>query len=114
MPSLSTASTPTTTGRNTPMGLGLTTTASQLTLTLTTLFNLQLHETIIPFIKITMTYLKEETLEYAKAWFESMGFAVDITWDTLYLVLEGCSVELSYSEVEARAEQWLNELNRKD
>jgi hypothetical protein len=58
--------------------------------------------------------LTEETLENARAWFESLGFSVDISFSTLYLELDCCSVELSQSEIECRAELWINSLNRKD
>lgn len=58
--------------------------------------------------------LSEETLENARAWFESLGFSVDISYSTMYLELECCSVELSQSEIESRAEQWINSLNRQD
>ena len=58
--------------------------------------------------------LSEETLENARAWFESLGFSVDISYGTLYLELDCCSVELSQSEIECRAEQWVNHLERKD
>lgn len=55
------------------------------------------------------------TLENAKHWFESMGYAVDIDdYSSLYIYLDGFSVQLSTAEVEARAEQWINELNRKE
>lgn len=55
------------------------------------------------------------TLENAKHWFESMGYDADIDDDSsLYLYLDGFSVQLSTAEVEARAEQYLNELNRKE
>jgi hypothetical protein len=56
----------------------------------------------------------DNTLLNAKQWFESMGFDVEIAVGSLYLHLEGCSVELSQREIEQRAEQWLNELNRED
>jgi hypothetical protein len=58
--------------------------------------------------------LSEETLENARAWFESLGFSTDISYGTLYLELNCCSVELSQSEIECRAEQWINSLNRQD
>lgn len=58
--------------------------------------------------------LTEETLENAREWFESLGFSVDISYGTLYLQLDCCSVELSQSEIECRAEQWINSLNRQD
>jgi hypothetical protein len=61
-----------------------------------------------------MKYLDENKLENAKHWFESLGYHADISYGTLYLELESFSVELSESEIEARAEQWLNELNRQD
>ena len=58
--------------------------------------------------------LTEETLENAREWFESLGFSVDISYGTLYLELECCSVELSQSEIECRAEQWINHFQRQD
>jgi hypothetical protein len=59
--------------------------------------------------------MEQETLENAKHWFESMGYNVDIDdYSSLYLYLNGFSVQLSTAEIEARAEQWLNELNRQD
>jgi hypothetical protein len=58
--------------------------------------------------------IDETTLENAKHWFESMGYNAEIDFGTLYLNLEGFSVELSQSEIENRAEQWTNELNRKN
>lgn len=58
--------------------------------------------------------LTEETLDNARAWFESLGYSVEISCSTLYLVLDCCSVELSQSEIECRAELWINHLNRKD
>jgi len=61
-----------------------------------------------------MNFIDDTTLENAKHWFESMGYNAEIDFDTLYLNLEGFSVEISQSEVENRAEQWTNELNRKN
>lgn len=58
--------------------------------------------------------LSEETLENARAWFESLGYSTDISYGTLYLELDCCSVELSQSEIECRAEQWVNNQNQKD
>lgn len=58
--------------------------------------------------------LSEETLENARAWFESLGYSVDISYGTLYLELDCCSVELSQSEIESRAESWIDSLNRKN
>ena len=58
--------------------------------------------------------LSEETLENARAWFESLGYSIDISYGTLYLELDCCSVELSQSEIECRAEQWVNNQNQKD
>jgi hypothetical protein len=59
--------------------------------------------------------MNEETLENAKQWFESVGYSVDIDdYSSLYLYLDGFSVQLSTAEIEARAEQWINELNRQD
>ena len=56
----------------------------------------------------------DNTLLNAKQWFESMGFDVEIAVGSLYLHLEGCSVELSQREIESRAQQWIDELNRED
>lgn len=56
----------------------------------------------------------DNTLLNAKEWFESMGYEVNIAMGTMYLQLESCSVELSQREIEQRAEQWINELNRQD
>lgn len=58
--------------------------------------------------------MEDEILDNAKKWFESLGFEVEIFYGSMYLVLECCSVELSQSEVECRAEQWINHLNRQD
>lgn len=58
--------------------------------------------------------LTEETLYNAKQWFESLGYSVDVSYGSLYLELDCCSVELSHSEIECRAEQWINHLNRQD
>ena len=58
--------------------------------------------------------LSEETLENARAWFESIGYSVDISCGTMYLELTCCSVEVSQSEIECRAELWTDSLNRKD
>lgn len=59
-------------------------------------------------------YIEDNKLENARHWFESLGYQVDISYGTLYLELESFSVQLSQSEIEARAEQWINELNRQD
>ena len=56
--------------------------------------------------------LSEKTLENARAWFESLGYSVDISYGTLYLELDCCSVELSQSEVECRAELWTDSINK--
>lgn len=67
-----------------------------------------------------MNFIDDTTLQNAKHWFESMGYNAEIEFDTLYdfdtlyLVLEGFSVEISESEIESRAEQWINKLNRQD
>lgn len=58
--------------------------------------------------------LSEETLKNSRAWFESLGYSVDISHGTLYLELDCCSVELSQSEIESRAELWIDSLNRKN
>ncbi len=58
--------------------------------------------------------LSEETLENARAWFESLGYSTDISYGTLYLELDCCSVELSQSEIECRAEQWVNNQNQEN
>lgn len=58
--------------------------------------------------------LSEETLENARAWFESLGYSTYITHSTLHLELDCCSVELSQNEIECRAEQWLENQNQKD
>jgi hypothetical protein len=58
--------------------------------------------------------LEEEILENAKAWFESLGFTAEIDCQSLYLHLGCCSVELSQSEIDCRAQQWINSLNRED
>lgn len=58
--------------------------------------------------------LSEETLENARAWFESLGYSIDLSHGTLYLELDCCSVELSQSEIECRAELWVNHLQRQD
>lgn len=42
-----------------------------------------------------------------------MGYDAQIDdYSSLYLYLDGFSVQLSNGEIEARAEQYLNELNR--
>jgi len=56
----------------------------------------------------------DNTLLNAKQWFESMGYEVNIFVGSLYLQLESCSVELSQREIEGRAQQWIDELDRED
>jgi hypothetical protein len=57
--------------------------------------------------------MKQETIEKAIKWFESMGYhAESDDYSSVYLYLDGFSVQLSTSEVEARAEQWDSELSR--
>jgi hypothetical protein len=57
--------------------------------------------------------MTNETLTHAQQWFESMGYDAGIDHDSsLYLYLDGFSVQLSNGEIEARAEQYLNEQNR--
>jgi len=57
--------------------------------------------------------MTNETLSHAQQWFISMGYDAEIDDDSsLYLYLDGFSVQLSNGEIEARAEQYLNELNR--
>ena len=57
--------------------------------------------------------MTNETLVNAQFWFESMGYdAQTDDYSSLYLYLDGFSVQLSTAEIEARAEQYLNELNR--
>jgi len=56
--------------------------------------------------------MTNEILSNAQLWFESMGYDAQIDYDTIYLSLDGFSVQLSNGEIEARAEQYLNELNR--
>jgi len=56
--------------------------------------------------------MTNETLSHAQQWFISMGYDAEVDYSSLYLHLEGFSVQLSNGEIEARAEQYLNELNR--
>jgi hypothetical protein len=56
--------------------------------------------------------MQQETLVNAQQWFISMGYDAEVDYDSLYLHLDGFSVQLSNGEIEARAEQYLNELNR--
>jgi hypothetical protein len=56
--------------------------------------------------------MTNETLLNAQLWFESMGYDAQIEFESIYLTLDGFSVEISDAEVEARADQYLNELNR--
>ena len=56
--------------------------------------------------------MTNEILSNAQLWFESMGYDAQIDYGTIYLSLDGFSVQLSNGEIEARAEQYLNELNR--
>jgi len=56
--------------------------------------------------------MTNEILSNAQLWFESMGYDAQIDYDTIYLSLDGFGVQLSNGEIEARAEQYLNELNR--
>jgi hypothetical protein len=60
--------------------------------------------------------LREGTLENAAAWFESLGYSVTLNeaYDTMYLELDGFSVELSQSEIVCRANQWVQHLKRED
>jgi len=56
--------------------------------------------------------MTQEILNKAQQWFISMGYDAQIDYDTIYLSLDGFGVQLSNGEIEARAEQYLNELNR--
>jgi len=56
--------------------------------------------------------LSEETLENARAWYESLGYHSEISSGTLYLELDCFSFELSQSEIEGRAEQWIANKNQ--
>jgi len=56
--------------------------------------------------------MTNETLLNAQLWFESMGYDAQIEFESIYLTLDGFSVEISDAEVEARADQYLNQLNR--
>jgi hypothetical protein len=57
--------------------------------------------------------MQQETLVNAQQWFMSMGYDAQIDdYSSLYLYLDGFSVQLSNGEIKARAEQYLNELNR--
>jgi hypothetical protein len=56
--------------------------------------------------------MTNETLTHAQQWFISMGYDAEVDYDSLYLHLDGFSVQLSNGEIEARAEQYLNEQNR--
>lgn len=60
--------------------------------------------------------LREGTLENAAAWFESLGYSVTLNevYDTMYLELDGFSVELSREEIVCRASQWVQHLKRED
>lgn len=57
--------------------------------------------------------MNQETLTHAQLWFASIGYDAEINYSSLYLYLDGFSVKLSDDEIEGRAEQYLNELNRK-
>ena len=56
--------------------------------------------------------MTNETLVNAQLWFISMGYDAQIEFESIYLTLDGFSVEISDAEVEARADQYLNQLNR--
>jgi hypothetical protein len=56
--------------------------------------------------------MTNETLTHAQQWFISMGYDAEVDFDSLYLHLDGFSVQLSNGEIEARSEQYLNEQNR--
>ena len=58
--------------------------------------------------------LSKETLQNARAWFESLGYHADISFGTLYLELDCFTVELSQAEIENRAESWEDNQNQKD
>jgi hypothetical protein len=58
--------------------------------------------------------MTQEKLNYAKEWFESMGYDAQIDHDSIYLYLDGFSVQLSNAEIFARAEQFQDELTREN
>ena len=58
--------------------------------------------------------MNQETIDKAILWFKSMGYYAEDNYGKIYLECEGFSVELSDAEVEARAEQWINEQSRQD
>ena len=62
-------------------------------------------------IKRTMT---QEILIKAQLWFASMGYDAQIEFESIFLYLDGFSVEISDAEVEARAEQLDYEKERRN
>jgi hypothetical protein len=55
--------------------------------------------------------MTQETLEKAIKWFESMGYhAEGDDCSSVYLYLNGFSVQLSTAEIEYRADLWDNEI----
>ena len=62
-----------------------------------------------------MVDLTQEQIDKAILWFESMGYhAESDDYSSVYLYLDGFSVQLSTAEIEARAEQWDYEQSRED
>ena len=54
--------------------------------------------------------MTQEKLNFAKLWFASMGYDAQIDNDTIYLYLNGFSVELTNAEIFARAEEFQNQI----
>jgi hypothetical protein len=58
--------------------------------------------------------MQNETLQNAQNWFDSMGYEAEIKYGFLYLNLDCFSVQISSSEIQERADQWIYELNREN
>jgi hypothetical protein len=54
--------------------------------------------------------MHQTTINKAILWFESLGYHAECDdYSSVYLYIDGFSVQLSTAEVEARAEQWDSE-----
>lgn len=58
--------------------------------------------------------MTQEILIKAQLWFASMGYDAQIEFESIFLYLDGFSVEISDAEVEARAEQLDYEKERRN
>ena len=58
--------------------------------------------------------MEQETLDKAQQWFQSMGYDAQVEFQSIYLTLDGFSVEISDAEVEARADQMDYEQERRN